>query len=52
MDSGNLANAKFVVMFSGLDNIIDPENNSGTTFVIWKRVTTKYRPLSERDDIL
>jgi len=44
--------AKYVVMFTGLDNAIDPECNSGSMFAIWKRVTTKFRPLSEKEDIL
>lgn len=39
-------------MFTGLDNINDPESNSGTLFAIWKRNTTKFRPLSEKEDIL
>lgn len=45
-------NAKYVIMFTGLDNDVDPEMNSGSLFAIWKRVTTKFRPLSEKEDIL
>lgn len=48
----NSSNAKYVVMFTGLDNITDPETNSGSMFAIWKRNTTKFRPISEKEDIL
>ena len=43
---------KYVVMYSGLDNNVDPDINSGTLFAIWKRVTTKFRPVSEKEDVL
>jgi len=33
-------------MYSGLDNNVDPDINAGTLFAIWKRVTTKFRPVS------
>lgn len=39
-------------MFSGLDNIVDPDINSGSMFGIWRRVTTKCKALSEKEDIL
>ncbi|KAL4470849.1 hypothetical protein ABPG72_016395 [Tetrahymena utriculariae] len=48
----NSSNAKYVIMFTGLDNSTDPENNCGSLFAIWKRNTTKFRPLSEKEDIL
>ena len=43
---------KYVVMYSGLDNNVDPDINAGTLFAIWKRVTTKFRPVSLKEDIL
>ena len=39
-------------MYNALDTIEAPELNCGSMFGIYKRITTKFRPLSEKDDIL
>lgn len=50
--TSNSSSAKYVVMYTGLDNDFDPEINSGSFFSIFRRITTKFRPISEREDLL